>query len=755
MAGATSALALFPYLRNYLPPTKIQSEKSVIVTIVDKFLGGYVQHLRFNAGNTTIMFACAVGRPLSICYWGSRLSEAVSANEIEALLARQGMHGAANVPLPVSLAMEPGLGQPMLNGFAVHRDGADWGSLFAVSKVDATADGATIECTDVRTKLALTYCIAFDGITGVLTIGSTLRNDGDTTLDVNEMATGCLPVPQTMTHIIGFTGRWTQEFGQERISRSAGSYLRENRSGRTSHFSYPAVLLAAAGTGEQAGEVYGFHLAWSGNHRVRVDTLTDGRVFVSLGTLLFPGEIRLAPGEAFANPDIVAAYSADGFSALSRKFHAHVREKLLRPEMRAKPRPVHYNTWEAVYFNHDVERLKQLAARAADIGVERFVLDDGWFGARRSDNAGLGDWVVSDAVYPEGLGPLVDHVTGLGMEFGLWFEPEMVNPDSDLFRAHPDWVLGIEDVDQVPFRGQYALDISRQEVADYLFGQIDAILSEHDISYIKWDMNRDLSHPGGISGQTRAYAQVSALYALLERIRTAHPSVEIESCSSGGARADMGVLAHSDRVWTSDSNDALDRQHIQRGASFFLPPEVMGCHVGPADCHVTGRRLSIAMRAATAFTGHMGLELNLLTERESDLAQLKDAIALHKQHRALLHNGELYRLDMPPHMLTTGVVAHEKNEALFSVAYLTSEKNVLPDRLCFAGLDAARRYRLKLIWPRNWSAIKGPSAIEQSRINEGGAMFSGAALMAVGLQLPASNPETVLLFHLTAETGAN
>ncbi len=362
--------------------------------------------------------------------------------------------------------------------------------------------------------------------------------------------------------------------------------------------------------------------------------------------------------------------------------------------------------------------------------------------------------MVSDTVYPAGLGPLIDHVTGLGMEFGLWFEPEMVNLDSDLYRAHPDWALGIEDVDQVPFRGQYALDISRQEVADYLFGRIDAILSEHDVSYIKWDMNRDLSHPGGMNGRARAYAQVSALYALLERIRAAHPSVEIESCSSGGARADMGVLAHSDRVWTSDSNDALDRQHIQRGASFFLPPEVMGCHVGPAHCHVTGRRLSMAMRAATAFTGHMGLELNLLTERESDLAELKAAIALHKKNRVLLHDGDLYRLDMPPHQMAFGVVARDKSEALFSLAYLSAEKNVLPGKLHFAGLDAARRYRLKLIWPRNWSAIKGPSAIEQSGINEGGAMFSGEALMAVGLQLPASNPETVLLFHLAADTEA-
>ncbi len=708
-----------------------------------------MQHVRFDGGDSTLIFACAIGAPLSILYWG-RVTGA-TAQDIEQLSVRQGMHGVADLSVPVSLAMEPGLGQPVVQGLAAHRAGQDWGSLFEVCKVDAAHNHAVIICRDVRTKLGLEYQISVDAVTGVLTIASTLTNYGDAALDVNEMATAFLPVPQTMTDIIGFTGRWTQEFGQERLTRPVGSYVRENRSGRTSHFSYPALLLAGADTNEQAGEVYGLHLAWSGNHRLRVDSLTDGRVFANLGALLFPGEVRLAPGENYASPQIVAAYSADGFSALSRKFHTYVRQNVLRPAMRAKPRPVHYNTWEAVYFAHDVERLKELAIRAADIGVERFVLDDGWFGGRRHDQAGLGDWVVSDAVYPDGLKPLVDHVTGLGMEFGLWFEPEKVNPDSDLYRAHPDWVLQIDGVDQVPFRNQYVLDISRVEVADYIFAQIDAILSDNAISYIKWDMNRDLSHPGGADGQVRAVAQVHALYALLDRIRAAHPAVEIESCSSGGARADMGVLAHSDRVWTSDSNDAADRQHIQRGASFFLPSEVLGCHVGPAHCHVTGRRLSAAMRAGTAFMGHMGLELNLLTERAADLAELKVAIALHKKHRALLHNGDLHRLDLPSHLLASGVVARDKREAVFSVAFLDSGKRALPGQLRFAGLDPARRYHLRLIWPQNWQAVKAPSIVEQLDLGGKGAVFGGDALMSAGMQLPASWPQTVLLFHLQAD----
>ena len=709
-----------------------------------------MDHVRFDAADATLIFACAKGAPVSILYWGGALHANTDCAELEGLFARQGMHGVADVSLPLSLAMEPGLGHPMFQGFAAHRAGKDWGSRFEVGKVELREGGAKIICRDESTRLGLEYEIDFDARTGVLRIRSTLTNYGATPLDVSDMMTACLPVPDGMTDIIGFTGRWTQEFTQERVARNAATYLRENRSGRTSHFSYPAILLAATDTNESTGDVYGFHLAFSGNHCIRVDSLTDGRGLVSIGALLFPGEVRLAPGETYASPEIVAAYSGQGLSKLSRKFHDHVRTKLLSPEMRAKPRPVHYNTWEAVYFDHDVEKLKELATRAAEIGVERFVLDDGWFGGRRHDRAGLGDWTVSRDVYPDGLGPLVDHVTGLGMEFGLWFEPEMVNPDSDLYRAHPDWVLGLEGVEQIPFRSQLALDISRPEVADYLFHAIDAILRDHDISYIKWDMNRDLSHPGDSSGVPRAFAQVGALYALLDRVRHAHPYVEIESCSSGGARADMGVLAHSDRVWTSDSNDALDRQVIQRGASFFLPLEVLGCHVGPAKCHVTGRRLSMEMRAATALMGHMGLELNLLTERTADLDVLKNAIDLHKKHRALLHNGDVFRLDSAPQLIASGVIARDKSEAIYSVAYVASDAKVLPGRFQFTGLDPQRSYRLQLIWPSDWQAIKGPSAIETLDLNGEGAIFSGAALVHGGLQLPHAFPETCLLFYVAA-----
>ena len=712
-----------------------------------------MSYVRFDAQDTTFILACAPGAPPHVVYWGRRLSGAVSTDDVASLRRRQGGPGAPDVAIHASLALEPGLGLLGPSGFSAHREGRDWGSLFIVAAVTKHDQVVDLVCQDARTQLRLDYRIACEPETGVLTFGSTLTNLGAGTLDLSEMATACLPVPQVMDEVIGFTGRWSDEFNSERFTRTLGGYVRENRRGRTSHDSFPAVIVCTVATTEQAGEAYGLHLAWSGNHRIRVDTLSDGQVFASLGALLAPGEIRLASGETYQSPDIVAAYSPHGLSALSRQFHTHVRKNVLRASTRDRPRPVHYNTWEAVYFDHGLERLKTIATRAAEIGVERFVLDDGWFGGRRHDRAGLGDWQISPAVYPDGLKPLIDHVTELGMEMGLWFEPEMVNPDSDLYRAHPDWVLRIDGVDQIPFRNQYVLDISRPEVAQHLFERIDVILTNHDIGYIKWDMNRDLNHPGDRSGRPRAHAQVRALWAMIDRLRAAHPGVEIESCSSGGGRPDYGILARTDRIWTSDTNDAIDRQAIQRGASFFLPLEVLGAHVGPRRCHVTGRTLSMVMRAGTALMGHMGLELNLLTEPESDLAQLKAAVSLYKTHRTLLHTGVFHRLDTPDYLNAVGVVSETRDQALFSVAFVKGHPTTLPGWVCFPGLDDDAHYRLRLIWPQIDRARPSSSTVDTLDLRGAGYCVTGEALARVGLQLPLALPQTVLLFALQAERG--
>jgi alpha-galactosidase len=369
------------------------------------------------------------------------------------------------------------------------------------------------------------------------------------------------------------------------------------------------------------------------------------------------------------------------------------------------------NTWEAIYFDHRLDRLKALADTAAELGVERFVLDDGWFRHRRDDTAGLGDWFVDEGVWPDGLHPLIDHVRGLGMEFGLWVEPEMVNPDSDLARAHPDWVLP-----GPPWRNQQGLDITIPEAYAYILERLDALLGEYDIAYLKWDHNRDLVTP--------THNQTLAVYRLLDELRERHPGIEIESCSSGGARVDLGILARTDRVWASDTNDALERQNIQRWTQLLLPPELVGSHVGPPTAHTTGRTHDLSFRAATALFGHFGIEWDVTSASDDERAELAEWIERYKRRRDLLHSGEVVRADLPdPAFALHGVVAADKSEALYCFVAMATSASERPGAVRLPGLDPEKRYRVNDL------------------------TMSGRALMTAGLQMPLLGPEQAVLIE--------
>ncbi|MEO1661823.1 MAG: alpha-galactosidase [Pseudomonadota bacterium] len=706
-------------------------------------------YVSLSAGDTSLVLDCRLGARPSILYWGERLSQS-DPEMIKQMTARQHAPGSADREIGSSLLNEIGSGVAGPFGFAAHRGGTDWASVFRVNEVVRTAPGrAEIICVDETTNVRATHVIELDPDSAVMTCETAIENLGDTVLAIDWCASASLPLDPRASRLFGFTGRWSGEFHLEEVAAFLGSYVRENKSGRTSHDSFPGLVAGGDHTHEQAGPCFAFHLGWSGNNRVRVDRLSDGRAFVQMGEYFFPGEMSLAPGETYRTPRLYAGFTSGGFSALSRKFHHHLKHTVMDGRIAGKPRPIHYNTWEAVYFDHDKETLFKLADKAAEVGAERYILDDGWFGSRRNDKAGLGDWWPSENVYPDGLGPLVEHVTGLGMEFGLWFEPEMVNPDSDLFRAHPDWILQADGVEQVPFRSQFVLDLTRPEVRDYLFNHMHKLLSAHAIGYIKWDMNRDVHHPGS-QGRPAINQQTRALYALIERLRAVHPNVEIESCSSGGGRADYGILRRTDRIWTSDSNDALDRQRIQRGASHFFPLEIMGAHVGPETCHITGRRLSMELRVATALFGHMGMELNLLDEDERNLAILKAGLALHKKHRALLHAGDFHRLDTPAHVNAVGVVAPDQSEALFSWCNMTGHRETLPGRIYLPGLDPSKTYQTQIVWPAPVRSVSKPSVLEALDLAGDGAVLPGEALAHVGLQVPLLHPETCLIYHFKA-----
>ena len=530
-----------------------------------------------------------------------------------------------------------------------------------------------------------------------------------------------LPVPPIAAELLDLTGRWCRERHPQRRRFDQGTWLREQRRGRTGH---DAPLLLVAGTpgfSWRSGEVWGIHLAWSGNSEWRASRPIEGPATLSAGELLEPGE------DAEETPWLYGVWSDRGLDGLSARLHEFMRA---RPSHPRRPRPVVLNTWEAVYFDHRLDRLAELADVAASIGVERFVLDDGWFRGRRDDTAGLGDWYVDPDVWPDGLHPLVDHVRGLGMEFGLWVEPEMVNPDSDLARAHPDWVLP-----GAPWRHQQGLDVVK--AWDYLLERLDALVSEYAIDFLKWDHNRDLVGP--------VHEQTLATYRLMDELRARHPALEIESCSSGGARVDLGVLARTDRVWASDTNDALERQTIQLWTQLLLPPELVGSHVGPPRSHTTGRVHDLSFRVATALFGHFGIEWDVASATDAERAGLADAIALYKDVRGLLHSGAVVRVDVAdPAVSVHGVVGD--GEALFCIAQLALSEAQVPGRVRLPGLDPDRSYRVEPV-----PLAGGPAfAHFQPPGWLAGVTMSGGALGAAGLELPVLAPEQALVLRLRA-----
>jgi alpha-galactosidase len=445
------------------------------------------------------------------------------------------------------------------------------------------------------------------------------------------------------------------------------------------------------------------------------------------------------------------AYTTRGESlpAVVQALHAQVREKVLRwPGGAMRPRPVTLNTWEGTYFAHDVANLTAQATAAAALGIERFVLDDGWFGQRDDDTSSLGDWVVDRRKYPHGLRPLAEHVVGLGMEFGLWFEPEMVSPESELFREHPDWALQIAGRPLLLSRQQLVLDLSRPEVSEHLSAAMHAVLSSCPIGYIKWDMNRDLTHAGDAEGRAAAGRQTRAFYALVERIRAAHPGIEIESCASGGGRADYGALARTHRIWTSDCTDALERLDIQRGAGLFLPPEIMGAHVSASPNHQTGRRHSLAFRALVALPYHFGVELNPLVMDPAERAELAGWIALHKRYRALFHGGRSQTFAPVDGRHAHVAVARDGREAVLIVAQGAQQLREQPAPLRLP-LDPGRHYRATMPGPQAHPPFVRSHPRQMAQL-QGGEALSGAVLAQVGLALPPLFPESALLVAFTA-----
>ena len=644
-------------------------------------------------------------------------------------------------PAPLSLLPEAGKGwqgSPAMEIAA--NDRPTWAPRWSLDKVLSRDAGYQLFLSDNIAELSV--CLSL-GLTqeGMFKQSLRVTNLGEGELDVQRLAL-TMPIPAHFTKRMSFYGRWCQEF-QQQISPWFDTWVQENRAGRNSHANFPSLIVGDEFFSELSGDVYGLHLAISGNHRLKADYTLEGHRYVQAEALYLAGEIKLKKGESISTPDLLVSNSDAGLNQMSQAFHQHARS-ILKLET---PRPVHLNTWEAFYFDHDMTQLKALADAAAEVGVERYILDDGWFKGRNGERAALGDWYVDEAKYPQGLTPLIEHVNKLGMEFGLWFEPEMLNPDSDLYRAHPDWALQLSDYANVMGRYQMVLDLANPEAYQYIRERLFSLLGDHNIAYVKWDMNRDYSQ-AGTDLAPKAHAQVQALYRLFGELNEAFPSVEFESCSSGGARVDFGILAYCKRFWASDCNDALERQSIQRGFSYFFPPEVMGSHIGPDKSHTTSRIHDVNFRAGTAMLGHLGIEWNLLEANPEQKANIASWIGHYKSNRDLLHKGNNWRLPSADGCAQSSWALNDAaTQGVLVYCQMTMPKQAQPLPLKLPNLIPTQNYRIKVL---EHSPI--PNHLMKAMPAWWGQdlILNGASLTKLGLQLPILDPESLLLLAIEA-----
>ncbi|MDQ0472245.1 alpha-galactosidase [Labrys wisconsinensis] len=681
--------------------------------------------------------------------WSRRAHRAPAGLQAAAVLAaRGGRPNSVDGPAPPAAVLLPtgALGNPSWPAIQGHRDGRDWTLEFRDWTAEERPGAAVLRATDPVARVALAVELAMSA-GDVLTMRVCLTNGGETPYQLDRCMAGTMLVDAAAGDVLSFEGAWCREFHQRRDRLGAAVWLQENRRGRTSHDRSPTLVLAAA---EEPGLAYGLHLGWSGNHVLAIDRLDDGRRLVHAGEWFEPGEMRLAPGEAYESPTVHMLARPDGVEGIARGLAAHVRADVLTwPGGAMTPRPVILNTWEGTYFSQEVETLKAQASAAAALGVERFVVDDGWFGRRDDDGSSLGDWTVDRRKYPDGLKPLVDHVTGLGMAFGLWLEPEMVSPESDLHRAHPDWALQVQGRPLLTARRQLVLDLTRADVFDHVFGCVDALLSELAIVHIKWDMNRDLAAAGDRAGRPAAARRTRAAYALIDKVRAAHPRVEIENCSGGGGRIDYGILARTHRSWLSDCTDPVERLEIQAGAALFLPPEVMGCDISPSPNHLTGRAHDLAFRALVAMEGHLGIELDPLKLAEGERAELAGWIALYKRLRPVLHGaGTRFRQPVRDGRHVYGVVDNAAGRILVFVAEARLMLREAPPPVRIAGADPARAWRVAGVHP---AAELGRFSAAQKPVFTGERAVGGDDLAIIGLPVPMLGPEAAVLIELEAE----
>lgn len=685
-----------------------------------------IQCWRLDDRRQSIVLASRGDRLAEIVYWGPRLPEAECLDTLYRAHTIDVTGGMLDANPEISVCPETTRSFPGQPGLIV-RDGSGVPLLpkFCLAGVDQGPNRLSLTFVDAPNAMTYTARFSIDPATHIIEAQATLETPNP--VHLHWLSAPVFPAPQLSDEMIDVSGRWCGEFQLNRTPWNAGIRYRENRTGRTGHEHFPGLIVPCRGATNAQGEAYAFHYGWSGGHRMVAEELPDGRRQIQFG---HASRVESGSKTRFETATLYAVYSDDGLNGCAVAFQRHLRDRLVQCPNPNRPRPVHYNCWEAVYFDHNVEELKDIATRAADLGAERFVLDDGWFGNRDDDTRALSDWQVDPRKYPDGLTPLIDHVKSTGMTFGIWFEPEMINADSDIHRAHPDWALGSED--QILGRQQKALDMARADVRDYLFDRMGAILADHDIDYVKWDHNRVLPQPDA--------AQTRGSYALIDRLRAAFPRVEIESCASGGGRIDFGILKRTHRVWLSDSNDALERLKMQHNAAIFLPMAVTGSHVGPRTCHTSGRVFDIRFRAWVAAQRHMGFEMDPRELTDDEAEVLRMVTAWWKDNRGWMTTADILRLDSPdPAVIAEEHLASDGDRFVVFAGKAETSAQIAPRPLRLTRLTRDALYRVSLV-----NRGDAPDLSRGAPLLKADAMtVSGGYLMHHGVTLPWSFPETM------------
>lgn len=705
--------------------------------------------LHLSAGGTSLVIDLGDDRLPRILHWGEALGDPDAAELATLAAAAQPAIGDSPVtypqPIPVLAQLAEGwMGRPGLTG---DTGGRRWAALFRVDRHEVIDDAEgpllRVHAVDDAYELDLELELQVLAGSGLVRQRASLGNGSRHPFRVDRLELA-LPVPEAAGELLDLTGRWSLERVPQRRAFDVGEWVRASRGGKPGLEHTMLLLAGTPGFGFRSGTVWATHLAWSGNQELSAERTPANTRRLAASESLLSAEVVLESGATYTSPWQYGSWG-EGLDALAARFHRHLRDRPRRP---VTPRPVVLNTWEAVYFRHDPATLAALAEKAATIGIERFVVDDGWFSGRRDDTTSLGDWSVDAEAWPDGLEPLARRVHELGMEFGLWFEPEMVNLDSDLARAHPDWLFDAGHGPGLPSRHQHVLDLGHAEAYEYVALRMSQLIEELGIDAIKWDHNRYLLDAGHLpDGRPGVRAHTLAVYRMMAELRRRFPDLEIESCASGGGRIDLGVLEYSARVWPSDCNDPHERMEIQRWTGLLVPPEMQGTHIGAEVSHTTRRSHPLDYRAEKALWGNMGVEVNLLDAGDAELATIARWIDFHKAHRAMLHSGVVVHADLPEAALRLeGVVADDQSEGLFALSLVERPRTWPPGRIGLPGLDDDRRYEVQAVFPGE-SLRPG---VAQPPWLASGAQLSGRMLRAVGLEAPTLDVDRSVLLRVVA-----